>query len=86
MLQKSLFENIFIWFFFLKMSSSRNYGQSHNQHALSTNMQNDNMPYTEVQAAKKKQKKKGQPVDLQLLGFSVQSDPTLTNRGGIDQI
>ncbi len=44
------------------------------------------MPYTEVQAAKKKQKKKGQPVDLQLLGFSVQPDPALTNRGGIDQV
>jgi hypothetical protein len=59
----------------------------HNKQTFTSNSNNgNNTAYTEVHGAKKKQKKKGQPVDLQLLGFSVQSDPTLTNRGGIDQI
>lgn len=45
------------------------------------------MTYAESQAElKKKQKKpKGQPVNY-LLGFKVQADPNLTNRGGIDQL
>ena len=36
---------------------------------------------------KKKQKKiKGQPVNLDLLGFTVQSDPNSANRGEIEEI
>lgn len=42
----------------------------------------------DVQFSKQKQKKrsKGQKLDTQLLGFTVQPDPNLKNRGDIDPL
>ena len=48
----------------------------------------DDSNYKESQFSKKNQKKrsKGQRVDHQLLGFTVQPDPNLKNRGDIESL
>jgi hypothetical protein len=70
-------------FLCFKVTHNRKNEQENHHNSKSAN----NMTFvTESQRQKKQKKNKGMPLDTRLLGFQVEADPNLTNRGGIDQL
>lgn len=63
-----------------KLSQQNNTGNNHEEY-----MSKNDSQFTKQQQ-KQKKRSKGQRLDSQLLGFTVQPDPNLKNRGDIDSL